>query len=149
MEYNQSPDEIRKIAMDLDNAIASQNIELLLSTFCDDCEIKLLGIKLAGKEGARKWLDWMYEHLAKVELSPVMVMVDGNTLFEEFILKATLHNGIEIESKQAEVLTFENDKIKSLRLYFDRMDFADSVVKGFLGKALVNQMVKTSLKGLI
>ena len=63
-------------------------------------------------------------------------MVDGNTLFEEFILKGTLHNGIEVQSKQSEVLTFENGKIKSLRLYFDRMDFADSVTKGFLSKAV-------------
>ncbi len=149
MEHNQSSDTMRKVAQYFDNAIESQNRKLILSTFCDDCEIELLGLKLKGKEGVRKWIDWMYEHLDEVKFSPVIVMVDGNTLFEEFVLKGTLHNGIEVESKQSEVLTFEDDKIKSLRLYFDRMDFADSVVKGFISKALVNQMVKTSLKGLI
>lgn len=59
MDCRQSPDEIRKVATDFDNAIESKNIELALSSFADDCEIELLGVKLIGRQGARKWLDWL------------------------------------------------------------------------------------------
>jgi hypothetical protein len=149
MQDNQLPDEIRKVAADLDNAIENKNIELALSCFSDDCEMELLGIKLTGKEGARKCIDWMYEHLAEVRFVPITIMIDENTFFEEFILEGKLHNGIEIQSKQAEVLTYENYKVKSLRLYFDRLEYADSVAKGPISKALVKRFIKRSLKGLV
>jgi ketosteroid isomerase-like protein len=149
MEKNQLPEKIRRVASDLDNAIESKDIESILSSFSDDCEIELLGIKLTGKEGVRKWTHWLYKHLAEVRFSPVTIMADGNTFFEEFILKGKLHNGIEVQSKQAEVLIYENYKLKSLRLYFDRLDFVDSVVKGTISKAFVRKLMKRSLKGLM
>jgi ketosteroid isomerase-like protein len=149
MQDDQLPDEIRKVAADLDNAIENRNIELALSCFSDDCEIELLGIKLTGKEGLRRWITWLYGHLAEIKFLPITIMVEGNTLFEEFILKGKLHNGIEVHSKQAEVLIYENYEVKSLRLYFDRLEFADSVAKGAISKALVRKFIKRSLKGLV
>jgi ketosteroid isomerase-like protein len=149
MKYNQLPDEIRKVAMDLDNAIENKDIDVILSSFSDDCEIELLGIKLTGKEGARRWINWLYTHLAEIKFFPVTIMVDGNTFFEEFIAKAKLHNDVEIQSNQAEVLIYKNYKIKSLRVYFDRLDFADSVAKGFISKTIVRKLIKASLKGLV
>ena len=76
-------------------------------------------------------------------------MVEGNTFFEEFTVKARLFSGKEIKSQQAEVLVYENCKIKSLRLYFDRLDFAESVTGPPFGKIAVNQIVKKSLGGLV
>ena len=148
MPDNQLPDEIRKVAMDLDNALESKDIEQIVSCFADDCEIELLGIKLTGKGGVRKWLDWLYEHLDEVKLVPVIIMVDGDTFFEEFLLKAKIHNGIQVQSRQAEVLIYEDYQIKSLRLYFDRLDFADVIAKDFISKMIVRQLIKTSLKRL-
>lgn len=146
---SQSPGEIRKVAMDFDNAIESRNLELILSYFSDDCEIELLGIKLIGKKGARKFINWLYENLAEVKFVPVTIMVEGDIFFEEFVVKGKLHDGTEVQSKQAEVLVYENYKIKSLRLYFDRLDFAALVAKGFISKTIVRQIIKKSLKGLI
>ena len=148
MEAGQSPDRIRKVAMDLDNALEARDTEIVLSCFADDCEIELLGVKLVGKEGAGKWLDWLYGHLVTVRFLPITIMVDGDTLFEEFVLKGRLQDGHEVESKQAEVLVYEDYKVKSLRLYFDRLDFADAVAKGFISKAIVRQVIKASLKDL-
>ena len=149
MEQNQLPNKIRKVASDLDKAIENKDVESILSSFSDDCQIELLGIKLTRKDGVRRWIDWMYKHLAEVRFLPVTIMVDGNTFFEEFILKGKLHNGIEVQSKQAEVLTYENYEVKSLRLYFDRLDFADSVVKGSMSKTFVRRLMRKSLKGLV
>jgi ketosteroid isomerase-like protein len=148
MEQNQLPDKIRQAAADLDNAIENKDVERIMSGFSDDCEIELLGIRLTGKEGLKKWIDWMYAHLAEIKFEPITIMVDGNVFFEEFILKGRFHDGTEVQSKQAEVLIYENHKVKSLRLYFDRLDFAHSVAKGVISKALVRRVVRESLKGL-
>ncbi|MDY6893107.1 MAG: nuclear transport factor 2 family protein [Chloroflexota bacterium] len=148
MEASLSSAQIRKVAMGLDNALEARDTELVLTYFSDDCEIELLGVKLVGKEGARRWLDWLYGHLNTVKLLPITIMVEGDTFFEEFVLKGRLQDGHEVESKQAEVLVYENYKVKSLRLYFDRLDFADAVAKGFISKAIVSQMIKASLKDL-
>ena len=148
MASDQSVDRIRNAAAEVDNAIESKDTESILSAFSEDCQIELLGIRLTGKDGAKKWIDWMYQHLAEVRFQPVTIMVDGNTFFEEFILRGKLHDGTEVESKQTEVLVYENYKIKSLRLYFDRLDFADSVAKGRISKAIVRRLLKSSLRGL-
>jgi hypothetical protein len=90
----------------------------------------------------------MYRHVAEMAFLPVTIMVEGNTFFEEFIVKATFHDGEEARSKQAVVLVFENLKVKSLRMYFDRLDFSSSVVKDVISKTIVRELVKKSLEGL-
>lgn len=148
MQDNQSAEKIRKLSLDLDKALENKNVELVLSSFSDACEIELLGIKLTGKEGARKWLQWMYGHLAEVRFTPITIMVDGSVFFEEFILLGRFHDGTEVKSTQAEVLIYEGDQIRILRLYFDRMDFAGSVAKGRIAKTFVRWAKKKSLQGL-
>lgn len=135
--------------MDFDNAIESKDIDHMVSFFADDCEIELMGIKLRGKEGARRWLEWLFGTLVDVKFKPVIIIVEGNVFFEEFILEGTLPNGKVVESKQSEVLVYENYKIKSLRVYFDRLDFADAVADGFVSKKIVKTLISRSLKGLV
>ena len=148
MERKQSTGKIRKMAMDLDNAIVNKDIEGILSSFAGDCEIELLRQHLVGKEGVKKWIDWLYKNVRQVKFQPIVIIVKGNTLFEEFIVRARLRSGIEIKSKQAEVLVYENEKIKSLRLYFDRLDFAEAVARGPFSKTAVSRIIKKSLEGL-
>ena len=148
MEDRPLPDEIRKLAAELDIAVENRNIETVVSSFSEDCEIEFLGVKLTGKEGARKWLHWVYGHLAQIKFEPVTIMVDRNTFFEEFVLKGKLHDGSEVRSRQAEVLVYKNRRVKSLRLYFDRLDFAGSVTRGFISRAVVRKLVRKSLGGL-
>jgi ketosteroid isomerase-like protein len=143
-----SSEEIRKVARAFDQALESKNEQAVMDMFADDCEIELLGVKLLGKEGARKWFNWLYKHVAKLKLLPVTIMVEGNTFFEEFTVEATFHDGEEARSNQAEVLVFKNLKIKSLRLYFDRLDFSSSVAKDVISKTIVRQLIKKSLEGL-
>ena len=111
MSQEQDVDRIKQVAMEFDNAIESKNIDHMVSFFADDCEIELMGITLAGKDGARKWLEWLFGTLVEVKFKPVIIMVEGNVFFEEFILVGTLPNGKTVESKQSEVLVYENYKI--------------------------------------
>jgi ketosteroid isomerase-like protein len=148
MVQNQLPEKIRQSAAELDHAIENKDLDRILSSFSDNCEIELLGLKLTGKEGLRKWIDWMYTHLAEIRFTPVTIMVDENIFFEEYILEGRLHDGTKVQSRQAEVLIYENYKVKSLRLYFDRLDFVNSVAKGVISKAVIRRLVRKSLKGL-
>ena len=148
MDDYQSADEIRKIAIKFDNALERKNIDVVLDTFTNDCEIELLGVRLIGKDGAAKWINWLYRNLTEVEFTPLTIMVDGNTFFEEFVVKAKLRNGMAVQSKQAEVLVFENSRVKSLRVYFDRLDFANSIANDPISKLVIRQLLRASSKGL-
>ena len=149
MNNEQTPDGIKKVASVFDNAICNKDIAQMISAFADDCEIELLGLILKGKEGVQKWIDWMFSHLVSIEIEPVVIMVERNVFFEEFLVRGTLHDGRAVTSKQAEVLIYENYKIKALRLYFDRLDFAEAVADGFISKRIVETLIKRTREGLV
>ncbi len=149
MTQIQDEETIKRIAMDLDNAIESRDIDHIVSFFADDCEIELMGVTLSGRDGARRWLEWLFDTLVEIKFKPVVIIVENSTFFEEFILVGTLPNGKVVESKQSEVLVYENCKIKSLRVYFDRLDFADVVAEGFISKRIVRTLISRSLRGLV
>ena len=118
----QTPDGIKSAAMDFDNAIEKMNVDELLEFFTDDCEVIVLNEVLKGKDGARKFFDWLFANVIKIKFEPVNIMVENDVFFEEFIVKAKLPDGTSVVSNQAEVLVFENYKINSLRLYLDRLE---------------------------
>ena len=95
MAAAQSPGKIKEVAMELDNALEARDMKKLLDCFSDDCEIEVLGVKLAGKEGVEKWINWLFKHVEEMVLTPRVIMVEGNVFFEEFIVEATLHNGMQ------------------------------------------------------
>ncbi len=148
MVEKQSTDEIRKVAMTLDSGIENKNLDTVTSCFADNCEIELLRHSLYGKAGVKKWFDWLFKNIRQIKFQPVVIMAEGNILFEEFIIRARLYSGPEVKSKQSEALVFENGKIKCLRLYFDRLDFADTVTRDPVSKAVVSRVIKKSLEGL-
>jgi len=145
---NSDSSEVRRVALALDNALENRNLQAVMEKFSDDCEIELLGVKLFGAEGVRKWVNWMYEHVAELKFVPVTIMVEGNTFSEEFVVEAKFHDGEAARSKQTVVLEFDNLKIKSLRLYFDRLDFSGAVAKDVVSKTIVKELIKKSLEGL-
>ena len=150
MKQQRITENILKYAKALDDAIEKRDTEELVSYFSDNCEIELLGIKLAGKEGLRKATNWMFRYLHQITLIPITIMVDQNTFFEEFTVKATVRGGKEIQVNQSEVLVYDNEyKITSLRLYFDRLELAAAYTSNPLEKLMVNIISKASLKGLV
>jgi ketosteroid isomerase-like protein len=149
MKNVQSPDDVRKVAMALDRALENKNLDLVTSKFADDCTIELLNVKLVGKEGVKKWFNWLFKHVAEIKFTPVTIMVEGDTFFEEYIVTARLYDGEQTTSKQAEVLVFENYQVKILRIYFDRLDFASSVAKNIISKTIVKELIKKSIDDLL
>jgi ketosteroid isomerase-like protein len=140
--------EILRHAKAFDDAVEQRDMKEILSYFCDDSEIELLGVKLTGKKGLKNAFDWIYKYLKEMKLVPITIMVDGDVFFEEFIVKARIKDGRELQVKQAEILVWDKEKIKSLRLYFDRLELADAFVSNFLERIMVKQLIRESLKGL-
>ena len=149
MEQHLSPEKIRKLAMELDDAIENRKTEEVIAHFSDTCDIELLGVKLTGKEGLSKAINWIYRYLKEIILSPIVIMIEGNTFFEEFTVRAKV-KGEEIQVKQAEVLVYDDEyKVKSLRLYFDRLELAAAYTSNPIGKIMIDRLSKASLKGLL
>ena len=145
-----SPEKIRKFAKAFDDAIESRKTEEVISHFSDTCEIELLGVKLTGKEGLRKAIRWIFRYLKEITLSPITIMIEGNTFFEEFFVRTKTKEGKEIQVKQAEVLVYDDEyKVKSLRLYFDRLELATAYTSNPIEKMMIDRLSKASLKGLL
>ena len=141
---------IREEAKTLDDEIEKGNIIDIMPFFSNECKIELFGIELQGKKGLNRALEWMNNHLSNIKLTPVVIMVENGTFFEEFIVDAKVANGNKIQMKQAEVLEYgENYKVKSIRLYFDRLELARAFSTSFIDRILINRVNKTSLKGLL
>ena len=144
----QTPDGIKSAVLDFDNEIEKMNVDKLLEFFTEDCEVIIFNEILKGKEGARKFFDWLFANVIKIKFESVNIMVENDVFFEEFIVKAKLLDGTSVVSNQAEVLVYENYKIKSLRLYLDRLDFANAIATDFISKGIIKTIIKRSLKGL-
>jgi len=150
MEQNLSPEKIRKLAKALDDAIENRKTKEVMSYFAETCEIELVGVKLTGKEGLRKAIRWIFRYLKEITLSPITIMIEGNTFFEEFSVRTKIKEDKEIQVKQAEVLVYDDEyKVKSLRLYFDRLELAAAYTSNPIEKMMIDRLSKASLKGLL
>jgi len=149
METSLSEAQIRELAKTLDDAIEKHNVQELVSYFSKECEIYLPGIILYGHEGLKKAIRWMFRYLKEIALIPVTIIIQDNIFFEEFIVKAKIA-GSDIELRQSEVLEYDTDyKVKSIRLYFDRLEIAQAFSSNFIDRMLIRRVNKASLKGLL
>lgn len=114
---------MHEITLRIDKAIEAKDTVTILSYFNENCEIFLLGQKIKGKTEAKKWMELIYSYFDELRIIPENGFIGGSLFFRKFTLKAILHDGSEILSKQAGVLEFDDQKIKNLRLDFDRADF--------------------------
>ena len=126
----QSESSIRRAASELDEALETGDFARVVACFARDCTVELLGVRLHGHEGVRRWLDWVFAHVERIEFSPRVISVDGDTFIEEFGVTGTLANGQRLESQWAEILTYRDELVTSLRLYFNPIDFAPALVFG-------------------
>ena len=139
--------EVSELVEDFNNTIADKDLNRFLGFFDDSCEIELMNLKLKGKKGAEKWFKWMYSYCENVRFDYITTAFKDANFFVEYALKADMKGGDSIESKQTVVLLFEDKLVKSLRLYFDRLDFALAVAN-LPSRIIINQIIKKSVEGL-
>lgn len=138
---------IKEMARRLDEAIESKDVDGVVSCFAEDCTLELLGVRLNGRAGVRRWLEWLLKHISEMRFEPRVIIVDADKFVEEFVVHATLYNGIQVRSHQAELLTYRNGLVTSLRLYFNPLDFAPAVgISGRLAAPLLAKLVRKGLR---
>jgi ketosteroid isomerase-like protein len=142
----QSETSIRQTASELDEALEAGDIDRVVACFSVDCTVELLGVRLDGRDGVRRWLDWVFAHVERIEFTPRVISVDGDTFIEEFGVTGTLVGGRVLNSQWAEILTYRDDLVTSLRLYFNPIDFAPAL--GLAGRAIGPAAVKFARRGL-
>ena len=144
----QTVENIRKAAKALDDAVERDDREAVLNCFSEDGEVELFGLRMRGKTQIRDAIDWMFNTLGKIRFEPRVIMIDGDTFFEEFVLVAQRPDGSLLRVDAAEVLIYEDCRVKSLRLYFDRLALAGFAAKGAIEKSLIHWLEQVTLKGL-
>ncbi len=149
MNEDQIKNKILKLAEELDNDLELQDIDKLIPYFSQDCEIEIFGLKIKGKEKLKDWLNWFFTLFDTIKFEPIVIMVEKNIFFEEFIIHVSFNQGKELSVKVAEVLDYQNYKIKSLRLYIDRLEFSDVIATGFFSKKLIKLIQKRSIRDLV
>jgi ketosteroid isomerase-like protein len=142
----QSESSIRAAASQLDEALEAGDLDRVVACFAEDCTVELLGVRLHGHEGVRRWLDWVFAHVERIEFSPRVISIHGGVFIEEFGVTGTLASGRRLESQWAEMLTYRDDLVTSLRLYFNPLDFAPAL--GTVGRAVGPAAVRLARRGL-
>lgn len=142
----QSEASIRQAAARLDEALEAGDIDRVVACFSDDCAIELLGVRLRGHNGVLRWLDWVFAHVERIEFTPRVISVDGDSFVEEFGVSGVLASGRRLDSQWAEILTYRDDLVTSLRLYFNPLDFAPAL--GLAGRAVGPTALRLARKGL-
>ena len=142
----QTEASIREAASELDAALEAGDEDRVVACFAADCELELLGVRLRGHDGVRRWLAWVSGRVDRVAFRPRVIMVEGDTLVEEFAVTGCLGEGRTVESEWAEVLTYRDDLVTSLRLYFDPIGFAP--VLGLVGRVMGPAVMRLARRGL-
>ena len=149
MQATREEELLRQVASDFGDAIENRDLPTLLDCFTEDCTLDIFNVHLKGKQGVKKWYKWMFGHMRAMRFEQTIGVVDGDTFFEEYVLIGEIHNGKKLQSRQARVMEFEDGKVKSFRLYFDRLQFADSVVRDFASKIIVKKFIDLSVKEML
>jgi ketosteroid isomerase-like protein len=88
----------------------------------------------------------VFAHVERIEFNPRVVRVDGDVFIEEFAVTGTLANGRRLESQWAEMLTYRDDLVTSLRSYFNPLEFPPAL--GVVDRAVGPGAVKLARRGL-
>ena len=142
-------EKIPKIMRDFVGAMAKGDVEKALSFLSKDAVWVNPNGTLKGKEEIKRYLTWMAQTMpdSKITETGNGIIAQGNKAFYEHVLSGTM-NGMKYEGLAMCAYEFKDDKIKGLRTTYDRLSMAQQVVKGGLGKWMVNTVAKQAEKGL-
>lgn len=62
----QTEASIREAASELDAALEAGDEDRVVACFAGDCELELLGVRLRGHGGVRRWLAWVSGRVDRV-----------------------------------------------------------------------------------
>lgn len=142
-------DKIAGIMREFVGVLASTDMEKTLAYFTDDASLTNPFGTFKGRNEIRRTLNHMANRMrdVKVTESGNGIIVQGDRAFFEHTITGISNNN-RFEFLAMCSYQFEGDKIKDVKMVYDRLELAHQVVTGWPGRPLVNMMVKQSEKGL-
>jgi len=120
-----------------------------VSFLADDVVFVLPEGTFKGTAEAKRWMTWNNQMIkdGKATETGMGIITQGNIGVIEHILSGT-YRGIRDETPSVCIYEFKNDKIQSMRGFYDRLGMAKQGARGWLQKWIVNTIVKQAEKGL-
>jgi ketosteroid isomerase-like protein len=102
----------------------------------------------SGIEGITKYIEWMKSNIADQTITEtgIGVSVKGNTAIYEHIIGG-ITKGRKWDASAICIYEFQEDKIKNIRMFYDRLNVAHQVTTG-IAKTAVGNIVREMEKGL-
>ena len=143
-----SEEELKNVIREVHKAAAAQDMEKMRSFYSDDATIVNPEGTFKGKAEIRRYWTWLYQQLSEVLTIEKEIIIQGNKAVHEYMYESTSLKGIKGSVPGVSMLQFENNKIKEVRSYLDRLMIAKQGATGLIGPRLVNTIVNRMEKGL-
>jgi len=144
-----SEDKKAEILREYVKAFESNDFEKVASLCTDDIIFESPMGTFRGKEDLRRYSDWMAENIKdyKVTEAGNGILVQGDKAIFEHTMSG------KMQGEEGSVLAmcayeFRDDKIKTVRVVFDRLSIAEQASSKWLEKKFVNTIVNQMQKGL-
>lgn len=143
----QSESSIRAAASELDEALEAGDLDRGLSPVSQKTARSSCSVCVStGMQECADGSTGCSPTSTRIEFSPRVISVDGDVFIEEFGVTGILANGRRLESQWAEMLTYRDDLVTSLRLYFNPVDFAPA--SGVIGRVAGPAAARLARRGL-
>lgn len=125
------------------------DITKALSFLADDVVFTLPEGTFKGTAEAKRWMTWNNQILrdGKATETGMGIITQGNIGVIEHMLSGT-YRGIKGETPSVCIYEFKNDKIQSMRGFYDRLGMAKQAARGWLQKWIMNFIIRQAEKGL-
>ena len=140
---------ITGIMRDVIKTLETGDVEKALSFFAEDGVWETPDGIYKGKEELRRYLTNQARTMQDMKVTEAgnKILIKGNRAFYEHVIAASI-DGRRAEGLAMCAWEFSGDKVQAVRTVYDRLLLAKQAAKGWLGKTVVNTVVKQAEKGL-
>ncbi len=133
---------IKSVIQAAHEAIIKNDVEKLLTCFTADASITDAVGTLRGHDGVRTWIKWLYKSMSKVNLKETGLVIEGDKAAHEYVFEGTTPEGVNVNFSSLAIYEFKDEKIQSLRDYFDILGIAKQMAKGYIAKKAISSIEK-------
>ncbi|KXA97372.1 hypothetical protein AKJ38_01380 [candidate division MSBL1 archaeon SCGC-AAA259I14] len=137
-------DSLRKKA----KALVEKDKDKILQFYAEDAKVVTNEGTYEGRKEIGKYWQFILGQFSEIQLEESEPLVQGNKAAHEYTVKGETVNGRRVEFPLIVAYEFTKDKIQKAHIYYDRLTLAKQAAEGWLGKRIVNSVVKRMEEGL-
>ena len=111
--------------------VNEENFEALYGLFCDDADLSSpVGIRAQGLEEIKAFYSNVLTAYPEHVDAPLHILVQGDMAAVLIDFKGRSDTGTDVSFIAADWFTFENEKIKTIKIFYDSMALIRTLKKG-------------------